>query len=420
MTREMNVVEKILARASDRDEVEPGEIVVADVDRAIFHDLSGYITGNVYEEAFEEPIQYPDRVTMVFDHTFSPPNEEQANILESNREFADRHDIGLFDCGNGNIHHVILQNNLVEPGSVVVGSDSHTPVHGVLGSFATGVGNNAHAGMVFPDGQCWFKVPRTVKIEITGSPPPGTTARDIALYLVGEIGEGGANYDALEFSGEYVDGLEFWDRWLLPLITIDVGAKCGYIEPDDETETFLEDRGVSTDRMVKNDPGAEYAEVWEFDVSDVPPQVACPPTVGNVVPIDEVAGTSVQWAELGGHGGGRLEDFELADGVLEERAEDVRFNLVPSSRETFSQALDAGLVDELHEAGGTWFPPSTGSNQAINMGAMTQNEAMISTHARNFPGRNGHPEAKMYLASALTVGASAANGEITDPREYVQ
>lgn len=416
----MNLVEKILARASGRDRVEPGEIVVADVDRAVFHDLSGYITGNVYEEAFDEPVRYPDRVTMVFDHTFSPPDLEQAEILEANREFADRHDVGLFDCGNGNIHHVALRNDLVEPGSVIVGSDSHTPVHGVLGAFATGVGNNAHAGMVFPDGQCWFKVPRTIKIELGGSPPPGTTARDIALWLVGEIGEGGANYAALEFAGDYIEGLPFWDRWLFPLITIDVGAKCGYVEPDETTEAFLRDRGIDTGGIVRNDPDVEYEEVWRFDVSDVPPQVACPPTVGNVRPVDEVEDTPVDWAELGGHGGGRLEDVELAADVLDERADDMRFNVVPASREVFGEAIGAGLVEDLHEAGATWFPPSSGSNQAINMGAMTENEAMISTHARNFPGRNGSPDASMYLASALTVGASAANGRITDPREYVR
>lgn len=416
----MNLIEKILARASGQDHVEPGDIVVADVDRAVFHDLSGYITSNVYEDAFDDPITYPDRVTMVFDHTFSPPDERQADILEHNREFAERHGINLFDCGNGNIHHTTFRNGHVEPGDVIIGSDSHTPVHGVLGSFATGVGNNAHAGLMFPDGQCWFKVPRTIKIELNGTPPAGTTARDVALWLVGQIGEGGANYAALEFAGEYVDSLSFWDRWLFPLITIDVGAKCGYIEPDDTVESYLDERGIDTSGIVKNDPDVEYDEVWSYDVSDLPPQVACPPTVGNVVPIDEVAGEDLQWSELGGHGGGRLEDIELAASALEERDDDILFNVVPASREVFTQALDAGLVDQLHDANATWFPPSSGSNQSINMGAMTENEAMVSTHARNFPGRNGSPDARMYLASALTVGASAENGEITDPREYVQ
>ncbi|MDR7566961.1 MAG: aconitase family protein, partial [Armatimonadota bacterium] len=152
------------------------------------------------------------------------------------------------------------------------------------------------------------------------------------------------------------------------------------------------------------------------------PQVACPPTVGNVKPVTEVAGRPVQWAELGGHGGCRLEDIRLAARILRGRKKhpEVKFNIVPSSRSVFTQALREGLVEVLHEAGATWFPPSAGSNQAINMGAMAAGEAMISTHSRNFPGRNGSPEAKMYLASALTVAASAVAGCITDPREFLR
>ena len=158
-----------------------------------------------------------------------------------------------------------------------------------------------------------------------------------------------------------------------------------------------------------------------MDVSGLPPMVTCPPTVGNVRPVDEAAGPVVQWAELGGHGGGRIEDIRLAAAVLRGRRvhPDVRFNIVPSSRAAFAQAAREGLVEALHDAGATWFPPSAGSNQAINMGALAADEAMISTHARNFPGRNGSPEARMYLASALTVAASAAAGRVADPRELL-
>jgi 3-isopropylmalate/(R)-2-methylmalate dehydratase large subunit len=183
-------------------------------------------------------------------------------------------------------------------------------------------------------------------------------------------------------------------------------------------------RGV-TDRpfdVVKGDPDRKFEAVWEWDISALEPQVACPPTVGNVKSVGEVEGQPVQWTELGGHGGGRLEDFRLAALVLKGRRvhRDARFNLVPSSRAVFAQAIREGLVEALHAAGATWFPPSTGSNQAYNMGAMTKNEAMISTHARNFPGRNGNVEAKMFLASAATVAASAVTGRITDPRQFLK
>jgi 3-isopropylmalate/(R)-2-methylmalate dehydratase large subunit len=415
----MNLVEKILARASGRRSVEPGEIVIANVDRLIMHDLSGYLTAQVYDQRVNVPVRYPERAVMVFDHHFSPPTERQAVVLESNREWARKHGINLIDCGNGNLHHAVVRRGFIQPGMIVVGSDSHTPVHGALGALGVALGNDSHAGTVLPHGKAWFRVPRTVRIELGGRLPPGSSARDVALWLVGQIGEGELNYAALEFGGPFVTGLGFWDRWLLPLITVDLGAKCGYIEPDRVTEEFVRSLPGGTVDLLQRGDGPEAASVLTFDVSEVGPQVACPPTVGNVHPVQEVAGKPVQWAELGGHGGGRLEDMRAAAAVLDGRRvhPDVRFNIVPSSREVFAEAAREGLVLALHEAGATWFPPSTGSNQAYNMGALAPGETMISTHARNFPGRNGSANAEVYLASAASVAAAAVAGEIAGPRE---
>lgn len=415
----MNMVEKILARASGRPSVEPGDVVIAEVDLMIMHDLSGYLTSRVFDSQVGGAVRYPERVAMVFDHHFSPPTEDAAAMLEANRDWARRTGIHLFDCGNGNIHHTVVRRGLVRPGAIVVGSDSHTPVHGTLGAFAVALGNDSHAGTVLPYGKAWFRVPETVRVELAGTPPPGTTARDVALWLVGRIGEGGLIYAAVEFAGPYVKELGFWDRWLFPLLCVDLGAKCSFVEPDEVTEAFVAALPeAAPDRLERSD-GGDAATVLRFDVGEVAPQVARPPTVGNLADVAAVAGTPVQWAELGGHAGGRLEDIRVAAEVLRGRRvhPDVRFNLVPSSREVFTQALQEGLVLALHEAGATWFPPSTGSNQAYNMGAMAAGEAMISTHARNFPGRNGSPEASMYLAAAPTVAASAVTGTITDARE---
>jgi 3-isopropylmalate/(R)-2-methylmalate dehydratase large subunit len=416
----VNLVQKILARASGRASVEPGEVVVAEVDRILLHDLSGYLTARVFEQEVRRPMRHPDRVVMVFDHHFSPPTEERARVLQENRAFARRHGIRLFDCGSGNIHHVAVLNGLVLPGRVVVGSDSHTPVHGTLGAFATGLGNYSHAALGMPFGKAWFRVPETVRIELTGATGPGVTARDVAQWLTAEIGEGGAIYQALEFAGPYVEGLEVMDRWLLPLIAVDVGAKSAHVEPDERTAAFVRGlTGEPFDAVTGDGDGISAVRRW--DVGGLGPMVTCPPTVGNVRSVEEAAGAPVQWAELGGHGGGRIEDMRLAARVLRGRRvhPDVRLNVVPSSRPAFAQALREGLVEALHEAGATWFPPSAGSNQAINMGAMAADESMISTHARNFPGRNGSPEARMYLASALTVAASAVAGRVADPREYL-
>jgi 3-isopropylmalate/(R)-2-methylmalate dehydratase large subunit len=413
------MAEKILARASGRRSVEPGEIVVADVDRLLMHDLSGYLTSQVYDREVNLPVRYPERVVMVFDHHFSPPTERQATVLGSNRAWARKHGINLLDCGNGNLHHAAVRRGFIQPGMIVVGSDSHTPVHGALGALGVALGNDSHAGTVLPHGKAWFKVPKTVRIEISGTPPAGASARDAALWLVARIGEGELNYAAIEFAGPYVKGLPFWDRWLFPLLCVDLGAKCAYVEPDEVTEAFVATLpGGSLERLERSD-GREAETVLRFDVSEVGAQVACPPTVGDVRPATAVAGKPVQWAELGGHGGGRLEDIAAAARVLDGRRvhPDVRFNIVPSSREVFAEASRAGLVLALHEAGATWFPPSTGSNQAYNMGALAPGEVMISTHARNFPGRNGSPDAEMYLASAATVAASAVAGTITSPAE---
>ncbi|GHH87973.1 3-isopropylmalate dehydratase large subunit [Streptomyces sulfonofaciens] len=411
----MNLVEKILARASGRDSVQPGEIVIAGVDRLLMHDLSGYLTSEVYEKRVGRPIPHPERAVMVFDHHFSPPTERQAEILEANRAWARKHGITLMDCGSGNLHHAAVRGGHVKPGMIVVGSDSHTPVHGALGTLAVALGNDSHAGTVLPYGKAWFRVPETVRIELHGVPRPGTTARDIALWLVAQIGEGALNYRALEFAGPYVKQASFWDRWLFPLLTVDLGAKCGFVEPDEVTEAFVRTLPGGLDGELPHSDGAQdAATVLRYDVSEVPAQVACPPTVGNTRSVADAAGTRVGWAELGGHGGGRLEDIRAAAEVLDGRRvhPDTRLNIVPSSRQVFAEALAEGLVARLHEAGATWFPPSTGSNQAINMGAMAAGEAMICTHSRNFPGRNGSTDAAVYLASAATVAASAAAGEI--------
>lgn len=417
----MNLVEKILARASGKERVEPGEVVVAKVDRLIMHDLSGYLTSKVYEEKVGLPIPDPKRVVLVFDHHFSPPTEHQAEVLQHNRAWARKHGISLFDCGSGNIHHVAMRRGMIQPGMIVVGSDSHTPVHGAVGALAVALGNDSHAGTVLPYGKAWFKVPETVRIVLNGVPPAGTTARDVALWLVNQLGEGSLIYKALEFSGPYIKGLSFWDRWLFPLLCVDLGAKCGFVEPDDTTRAFVKTLPGGDLGLMEFSDAGEAVAIREFDLSELDPQVACPPTVGNTKPIDSIVGTPIQWAELGGHGGGRMEDIVMAAEVLRGRRvhPDVLFNIVPSSREVFSEALRAGLVDELHEAGATWFPASTGSNQAANMGAMAAGEAAISNHARNFPGRNGSPDASMYLASALTVAASAVDGHIADPRKFI-
>jgi len=417
----MNMIEKILAKGAGKREVSPGDVVVAKVDLMVMHDLSSNFVMRVFENEMENAtIRDPARIVFVFDHNFAPATQQAAETLAAVRRFAARHGIrNVFDGGNGSVHHCIIENGLWAPGQIIIGCDSHTPIYGALGVFATGVGNNSMAALGFSQGLAWFRVPETMRVLFHGETQRGVTPRDIAQYLVGRIGEDGAVYQAVEYAGPFIESLEIDDRILFPLMSIDIGAKCGYVNPDEKTLAFARARSGAKDfEMPANDPGAAYGVTIEIDVSRLEPQVACPPSVGNVKSVSEVAGIPIDVAEIGGSTGGRLCDLRTLAARLKGRqiARGVRLQVVPASRRIYSDAMREGLLDTLFEAGANIFPPSAGSNQAFNMGALAEDEVMISTQARNFPGRNGHPKARHYLASADTVAASAIAGKITDPR----
>jgi len=417
----MNMIEKILAKASGKKEVVPGDIVIANVDRMVLHDLSSNLVSKVFEnEMGGGKIFDPDRIVFVFDHTFSPPSQADAEVLTEARRFAAKYGIrNVFDSGSGSIHHVIIENGLWAPGNVIIGCDSHTTVYGALGVFSTGVGNNSMAALGYAHGKAWFRVPDTIHVLLHGPLKDGTTPRDVAQYLEGFLGEDSAVYRAVEYGGPFIESLSIEERMLFPLMSIDLGAKAGYINPDEKTAAYAQRYSGRKDfDLMKNDPSGEYTKVIEVDVSRLEPQVACPPTVGNVKPISQAVGIEIQLAEIGGSTGGRLGDIRVLASALSGKKvhPHVRLQVVPVTRGVYLAAMREGLLETIVEAGGIIFPPSAGSNQAVNMGAMSEDEAMISTQARNFPGRNGHPKARHYLASAATVAASAIAGRITDPR----
>ena len=417
----MNMIEKILSKASGKKQVEPGDVVIANVDRMVLHDLSSNLVAKVFEQELGEGKMFdPSRIAFVFDHTFSPPSQRDAEVLTEARRFASKYGVAnVFDSGSGSLHHVIIENGLWAPGQIVIGCDSHTTVYGALGVFSTGVGNNSMAALGFAHGKCWFKVPETFQVVLHGKLQPGVAPRDVAQYLEGFLGEDGAVYQAVEYAGPFIAQLSMEDRMLFPLMSIDLGAKAGFINPDEKTLAFAQAHaGAKNFEMFTNDAGGKYERVVDIDVSKLVPQIACPPTIGNVRPIGEAAGIDIQLAEIGGSPGGRLCDIRtLAMRLRGKKVHPgVRLQVVPATRGILLAALREGLIETLLEAGAILFPPSAGSNQAVNMGAMSEGEAMISNQARNFPGRNGHPKARLYLASADTVAASALAGKITDPR----
>ena len=416
----VNMIEKILARAGRRPRVEPGDVVVADVDLMVMHDLSASFVTRVFREELDgAAVHDPSRIVFVFDHNFSAPTEEGARRLHRVREFAAEHGIRVFDAGSGSLHHVIIESGLWAPGQVIIGCDSHTPIHGALGAFATGVGNNSMAAMGFAHSKAWFRAPETVQVRLEGAPREGVTPRDAAQHVVGSLGEDSAIYQALEYAGDYVEGLSIEDRCLFPLMSIDLGAKAAFIDPDAKTEAFAREHARAGFELVRNDPGCRYADIVRIDLAAIDgPQVACPPTVGNVRPVREVQGTPIDIAEVGGSTGGRLRDIRTLVRRLDGRSvlPGVRLQVVPANRGIFKAALREGLIEALVDAGAIVCPPGAGSNQAVNMGAMCAGETMISNQARNFPGRNGSPEARHFLASTDTVAVSAATGRIADPR----
>jgi 3-isopropylmalate/(R)-2-methylmalate dehydratase large subunit len=421
----MNMIEKILARKSAKQQVTAGEVVLAEVDLMVMHDLSANFVIQVFNaEMRGVPLADPSKLAFAFDHNFAPATEPAATALRAVRQFAAQHGVShLFDSGCGSLHHVILEAGLAAPGMLIIGCDSHTPIYGALGAFATGVGNNSMAALGFAHGKVWLKVPETIKVHFHGTPMPAVGPRDVSQFLVGRLGEDGAIYQAIEYAGPYIEALEVDDRSLFPLQAIDVGGKCGFINPDEKTaraaRALLPQASPLRDfALVQNDADCRYAQIIDIDVSQIEPQVACPPTVGNVHPIDAALGTPIDVAEAGGSTGGRLSDLRTLAHCFAGRTvhPGVRLQVVPASRGIYLAALQEGLFEILHNAGANIFPPSAGSNQAFNMGALAQDEVMISTQARNFPGRNGHPQARHFLASALTVAASALSGKISDPR----
>jgi 3-isopropylmalate/(R)-2-methylmalate dehydratase large subunit len=418
----MNMIEKILARASGKTEVSPGEVVVAKADLMVMHDLSANFVTRVFrEELGGGSIHDPSRIAFVFDHNFSAPTREAAEKLFEVRRFATEHGIRhVFQGGHGSLHHVIIENGLWAPGQVIIGCDSHTPIYGALGVFATGVGNNSMAALGFQHGCAWFKVPETIKVALHGQTGKAVAARDIAQYVVGFLGEDSAIYKALEYGGPYIESLSIEDRMLFPLMSIDLGAKAAFINPDAKTAAFAKSFSSFKDfELITNDPGVRYEKVIDIDIGSIEPQIACPPTVGNVKPVREAAGIPIHLAEVGGSTGGRLDDLRVLSQHLRGKriAPGIRLQVVPASRGVYKKALQEGLLETLLDAGASIFPPSAGSNQAVNMGAMSAEEVMISNQARNFPGRNGHPKAQHYLASAGTVAVSALKGAICDPRD---
>lgn len=414
----MTLAEKILSRHAGH-KVNPGEIVLAQVDATMSHDANRPLALEVFQRMGGERVFDPRRVIQLLDHHYPALGEANAIMHQKMREFCKEQGSVLYE-GEGICHVVMPEKGQVLPGDLVVGTDSHTCTYGALGAFATGVGST-DMGVAMITGKLWFMVPETIRINITGTLPPGVFAKDIILYIIASLTADGATYQAVEFSGPVIEKLSMDGRFTISNMAVEMGAKTGLIAPDPITMEWIRGRAARDFTPEAPDADASYARLLEFDVSGLSPYVAKPHNVDNGVPVEEAVGTSINQANIASCTAARLEDLRVAARVLKGRriAPGVRLLVVPGSREVLRAALAEGLISTFVEAGGCVGTPNCGGcSGGAGFGVPSDGEVVISTANRNFQGRLANPRAFIYLASPATVAASALQGRIADPRPY--
>ena len=412
------MAEKIMAKASKKEEVRAGEIVMADIDVAMTHDLTGPLSVESFKKIGITKVWDPEKIVVLFDHQVPADSLNAAENHIMLREFVKQQKItNFYDVKEGVCHQILPEKGHIVPGEIVVGTDSHTCTHGALGAFSTGIGSTDMA-MVFATGQLWFKVPKTIKFEIKGTLADHVYAKDVVLNIIGKIGADGATYKACEFAGETTRQMSVSERMVLCNMAIEMGGKTGLVEPDEKTVNYLKNRTNKKYEIFKTDTDASSLETIHLDVSDLEPQIACPHNVDNVKPISEVEGIPIDQVFLGSCTNGRLEDLRDAAEIIKcsQIADNVRMLVIPASREIYLQAMDEGLLRIFAESGALVCNPCCGPCLGGHIGLVGPGEVSLSTSNRNFQGRQGSPEAEVYLSSAAVAAASAIKGRITDPR----
>jgi 3-isopropylmalate/(R)-2-methylmalate dehydratase large subunit len=414
------IAEKILSNKSGLD-VKANDIVVADLDFIMGQDGTSPLAIKAFKEMEAKQVFDPARVAMVIDHSAPSPLQGVSDLHHQMREFADEQGICFYDIGDGVCHQLVPEQGHVVPGDLVIGADSHTCTYGAINVFSTGVGSTDLAAGII-SGKLWFKVPETFKFVLNGSLPAGVYSKDLILYLIGDVTADGATYMAAEYVGPAIDDLSVEARFTISNMAIEMGAKCGLMEADDKTVAWVKQHSQRQFTPISADADAVYAQVKEYDVSQLAPQVASPHTVDNVSSVSDVAGTPIQQGVLGTCTNGRLEDLRIAAGILKGRkiARGTRLIVAPASRSVYLQAIREGLIETFVEAGAAVVTPGCGPCVGTHNGVPSDGENVISTANRNFKGRMGNPSAFIYLASPATVAASLLNGRITDPREYIK
>ena len=423
----MTLAEKILARAAGRDAVSPDQVVTASIDLALSHENADLVR-KAFLEIGVPRVWDPGRIVIILDHRIPAESEKTATTHKAIREFVARQGIRHFyDVGRGGIcHQVLAENGHVLPGMLVVGTDSHTTTHGAFGAFATGIGATEMAG-VWTEGKLWFKVPASLRIEVSGELGKWISAKDLVLHIIGRLGADGADYRAVEFDGPTIRRLSVASRMVLCNLSMEMGAKAAFTPVDEKVMDYLArrlgrhpaaspadapDSDARYERTLRIDAGRELAE----------PVIACPHAVDRVKPLSALGEVPVDQAVLGSCTNGRLEDLECAAYILAGQRVHPRTRLIviPASQQVYLEALRLGYLETLVMAGAIVNPPGCGPCVGVHQGILAAGETCISTTNRNFIGRMGSKDSQVYLASPAVVAASAIAGRIAHPEEVVR
>ena len=416
----MTMTEKILAKHAGIDVVKPGQLINCKLDMVLANDVTAPPAIKEFEK-IGKPVFDNTKIALVPDH-FTPNKDiKSAGLAKIVRDFAHKHNIvNYFEIGRVGIEHVILpEKGIVAPGMVTIGADSHTCTYGALGGFSTGVGST-DLGVALATGEAWFKVPETIKVNITGKKPKYICGKDVMLTLIGMIGVDGALYKALEFAGEGVKELNMTDRLTIANMAIEAGAKNGIFPVDDETLNYIKDRVTKPYEIVEADSDATYCQTVEINLSELKPVVAFPHLPENTHSVESIKEPiTIDQVVIGSCTNGRLEDLAIAASILKGHKvhPNVRCIIIPGSQQVYLDAIHNGYVDTFIEAGAAVSTPTCGPCLGAHMGIMTAGERCVSTTNRNFRGRMGHVDSEVYLASSYVAAASAILGKIATPEE---
>jgi len=421
----VNITEKILARASGKEKLFPDDVVFANVDKVMLHDVSGPGVIKVFDKLKKQGINTdkiwdPSKVWVAEDHFVPSAEKVSAENIVKLQNFTKHYGIEKhFKYGMGQYgicHTLSHEEALVLPGEVYVGGDSHTNTTGALGSFACGLGHTDVA-YVLLNGKIWFKVPETILFKLNGKLPDHVMAKDFILKIIGDIGTDGGSYKTMQFAGTGIDEMSVEERLTLTNMTTEAGAKNGIIEPDQKVIDYLTERGATNLNPIKGDDGAHYAETFEYEASEMEPVVAKPFSPENISIVREAPSVELDKAYIGSCTGAKMVDLEAVARILKGRTVKIRTEILPAAISIYKKAMEDGLLKIFLDAGVTVGPPTCGACCGAHMGVLAKDEICISTTNRNFPGRMGHVESQTYLSSPLVAAASAVTGKITDPRD---